>query len=57
MRRILVALLLGICLVACKQTEILDSQWLEENYSKCEVMIPMRDGVGLYTSILARTFH
>lgn len=26
-------------------------KWLEENYSKSEVMIPMRDGVRLYTAI------
>ena len=25
--------------------------WIEENYSKQEVMIPMRDGTGLYTAI------
>lgn len=57
MRRILVAFLCCICLFACKQVEILDSQWLEENYSKCEVVIPMRDGVGLYTAVYEPMFR
>lgn len=30
---------------------IIDSDWVKDNYSKREVMIPMRDGVNLFTSI------
>src|SRR6476661_3801420 len=33
------------------QTNTLDSAWVRENYFKVEKMIPMRDGVKLYTAI------
>lgn len=36
--------------VLCAQEKVTE-KWLKENYSKREVMIPMRDGVGLFTSI------
>jgi len=57
MRRILVAFLCAVGLLSCKQAEIIDSQWLEDNYTKCEVMIPMRDGVGLYTAVYEPMFR
>ena len=57
MRRILVAFLCAVGLLGCKQAEIIDSQWLEDNYTKCEVMIPMRDGVGLYTAVYEPMFR
>lgn len=40
-----------ILLVSCTNDVIIDQQWLEDNYTKREVMIPMRDGIKLYTSI------
>ncbi len=30
-----------------------DSLWIRENYTKIEVMVPMRDGVSLFTSVYA----
>lgn len=33
------------------QTNTLDSAWVKDNYNKVEKMIPMRDGVKLYTAI------
>jgi uncharacterized protein len=33
------------------QTNTLDSAWVKENYYKVEKMIPMRDGIKLYTAI------
>ena len=38
-------------LISCSSEIIIDQQWLNDNYSKREVMIPMRDGIKLYTSI------
>ena len=35
------------------QAQQIDEQWLKENYTKTEQMIPMRDGVKLYTAIYA----
>ena len=29
----------------------ISQSWLEENYVKSEVMIPMRDGISLYTAV------
>ena len=33
------------------QTNTLDSEWIRENYYKIERMIPMRDGIKLFTAI------
>lgn len=33
------------------QTNSLDSAWVKENFYKVEKMIPMRDGIKLYTAI------
>lgn len=40
-------------LISCSSEVVIDQEWLNENYSKKEVMIPMRDSVKLYTSIYA----
>ena len=40
-------------LLSCSYESNIDQLWLEDNYTKREVMIPMRDGVKLYTSIYA----
>ncbi len=45
---IVVAFLTGTCINA--QTDQ-DSLWIRENYTKVEKMIPMRDGVKLFTSV------
>ena len=37
--------------IACTNEVSIDDQWLSRHYSKQEVMIPMRDGIELYTSI------
>ena len=44
-------ILLSICLISCSHDSRIDEQWLADNYQKREVMIPMRDGVSLYTAI------
>ena len=51
MRRLLVLIFLCFAFFSCGNEAVIDSNWLEENYSKSEVMIPMRDGVSLYTSV------
>jgi uncharacterized protein len=42
-------LLIGLAVFS--QTNTLDSAWVRENYYKLERMIPMRDGIKLYTAI------
>lgn len=42
-----------LLLISCSSEVLIDQEWLKENYTKKEVMIPMRDGVRLYTSIYA----
>jgi uncharacterized protein len=37
--------------VSYSQTNTLDSAWVVDNYYKMEKMIPMRDGINLFTSI------
>ncbi len=51
MRSIFLLLLLAFCARAFAQTPAADSAYLRDNYTKREVMIPMRDGVRLFTSI------
>lgn len=48
MRKLILLLLLSPILSNAQNT---DSIWLVNNYSKKEVMIPMRDGIKLFTSI------
>jgi uncharacterized protein len=40
-----------IGLAVYSQTNTLDSAWVKQNYYKLERMIPMRDGIKLYTAI------
>ena len=51
MRRFLLYILFGALITSCTNEIVIDAKWLEDNYSKTEVMIPMRDGVKLYTSV------
>jgi putative CocE/NonD family hydrolase len=41
----------ALCLSA--QSNSLDSAWIRDNYTKQELMIPMRDGVKLFTAVYA----
>jgi uncharacterized protein len=50
MRKFLLPLLLFIIMSASAQNSQ-DSSWIRDNYYKIERMIPMRDGVKLFTSI------
>jgi putative CocE/NonD family hydrolase len=51
--RSLVALLIfcSTTFFAAAQTNTLDSAWIKDNYYKIERMIPMRDGIKLFTAI------
>lgn len=49
MKRILILLFALVQSVFLAQS--IDSTWLSKNYNKKEVMIPMRDGIRLFTSI------
>ena len=52
MRKLLFSLLFSIgCLIVYSQGTSQDSSWIRDNYYKIERMIPMRDGVKLFTSI------
>ena len=51
MRKIFTFCITIFLLISCTSEISIDQQWLDDNYSKREVMIPMRDGVKLYTSI------
>ena len=51
MRRILLYLLLLAVMCSCCNDIVIDEKWLEDNYSKTEAMVTMRDGVKLYTSV------
>ncbi len=52
MRRIAAFILSILCTAAWSQNgQNLGKDWLSENYTKREVMIPMRDGVRLYTAV------
>lgn len=48
-QRLFLALIAVFVLGACNQPEVIDEQWLEDNYAKREVMIEMRDGIRLHT--------
>lgn len=50
LRKLLLSSFLFLSLYSFAQNEQ-DSAWIKENYSKIEIMIPMRDGVKLFTSI------
>lgn len=51
MRRILLYVLLLAVMCSCCNDIVIDEKWLEDNYSKTEAMVTMRDGVKLYTSV------
>jgi len=36
---------------AITYSQVIDEKWVKENYTKREVMIPMRDGIKLYTAV------
>ncbi len=40
-------------LVQICNAQVIDENWVKENYTKTEAMIPMRDGVKLFTAIYA----
>lgn len=48
---ILVSLFFAIAASAQQSAEVIDAQWMKANYTKAEYMIPMRDGVKLYTAV------
>lgn len=51
MRKFIIGLLfLSISLSVVAQTDQ-DSAWIKENYTKQELMIPMRDGIKLFTAV------
>ncbi|HPZ89492.1 MAG TPA: X-Pro dipeptidyl-peptidase, partial [Flavihumibacter sp.] len=50
---LLLAALLSTLFSWAQTTQTLDSAWIRDNYTKTELMIPMRDGVRLFTSIYA----
>lgn len=51
MSKFLTYILLIITLISCTSETVIDHQWLEDNYTKKEVMVRMRDSVSLYTSV------
>lgn len=51
MRRLLYSFCLLFLFSSCITEAVIDQQWLEDNYTKQEIMIPMRDSVRLYTSV------
>ena len=51
MSKYLLSLFVAFCLRINSQT--IDTIWLAKNYTKQEVLIPMRDGVKLFTAIYA----
>ena len=51
MRTLIVIFLVLASIISCKSESVIDEQWLDNHYSKTEAMIPMRDGISLYTSV------
>jgi putative CocE/NonD family hydrolase len=51
MKRITLSLLTTLSCLAVLAQASLDSAWIRDNYYKIERMVPMRDGVKLFTSI------
>lgn len=48
---ILFALFFAVAVAAQEQVKEIDAPWFKANYTKAEYMIPMRDGVKLYTAV------
>ncbi len=40
-----------VCIIALGQQQVSDATYVQENYTKHEYMIPMRDGVKLFTAV------
>ena len=51
MKKILSLLLLSLVAIAARAEGDIDAKWFKEHYAKAEYMIPMRDGVRLYTAV------
>ncbi len=51
MSKFLTYILFIITLISCTSETVIDQQWLEQNYTKIEAMVQMRDSVSLYTSV------
>ncbi|MFN2458637.1 MAG: X-Pro dipeptidyl-peptidase, partial [Chitinophagaceae bacterium] len=51
MKKLLFLVPLFIVVASYAQTNTLDSAWIRDNYYKIERMIPMRDGIKLFTAI------
>lgn len=51
MRKLIVIFLVLASIISCKSESVIDEQWLDNHYSKTEAMIPMRDGISLFTSV------
>lgn len=51
MKKILSLLLLSLAAIAARAEGDIDAKWFKEHYVKAEYMIPMRDGVRLYTAV------
>ena len=51
MKKYFLLLLAGLPFLSFAQT--IDSTWVVNNYTKTEIMVPMRDGTKLFTTIYA----
>lgn len=49
--RLLIAVVLSIIPLSCITAQTITREWIEAHYRKREVMIPMRDGIHLHTTI------
>lgn len=47
------SVLLAVACLTNVKAQVIDSAWMANNYTKQEIMIPMRDGVKLYTAVYA----
>lgn len=54
--RCIIPVLVFLFSFPCFSQEI-TSEWISENYTKREVMIPMRDGISLYTAVYEPVHH
>lgn len=51
MKKTFLTVLLALLCFGTMSSQNVTKKWLTENYRKAEVMVPMRDGISLYTSI------
>ncbi|MGZ5191369.1 MAG: CocE/NonD family hydrolase, partial [Flavisolibacter sp.] len=51
MKKLILSISFFICISVFSQTNTLDSAYIRDHYYKVEKMIPMRDGISLYTAI------